>query len=116
MKALVITFKMRVIRNGLSYLSGDEFKSAGPFMHPQCAFNRPSMRHLVRRPRLNSNQITMIDSLNECPNLTLQWTATHLEHMAYSPSEGASKSKSSPTDAREIDTDDGTRSQQSDAI
>ena len=48
MKALTILFKMRVIISWLTYLSGDDFQSAGPFMHPQCSVNRTSLRHLAR--------------------------------------------------------------------
>ncbi len=108
---------MRDIIKRLSYLSGDEFQSAGLSMHPQCAVNRTSMRHLARRPKLNLNQLTMVDSLKECPKLNpSQWTATHLEYMAYLLSEGASKSKPSPTEAHENDADDGTRSKPSDPI
>ncbi len=71
MKALTIHFKMRVIITKLTYLSGDEFQSAGQFKHPQCSVNRTSLRHLARRPKLNLNRLTMVDSLNECPNSTL---------------------------------------------
>ena len=45
-----------------------------------------------------------------------QWALTLVKYMAYSPSEGASKSKTSPTDALEFDTFEGTRSQLSDTI
>ena len=81
MKALTIYFKMRVIITWLTYLSGDEFQSAGPFMHPQCSVNRTSLRHLARRPKLNLNQLTMVDSLNECPNSTLHNGQQHILNM-----------------------------------
>ena len=42
--------------------------------------------------------------------------SNHLEYVTYSPSQTASKSKSSPTDALEFDTFEGTRSQLSDLI
>ena len=71
MKALTIYLKMCVMITRLTYLSGDEFQSAGPFMHPQCSVNRLSLRHLARRPKLNLNQLTMVDSLIKCPNSTL---------------------------------------------
>ena len=108
---------MRDIIKRLSYLSGDEFQSAGPFMHPQCAVNRTNMRHLARRPKINLNQLTMVDSLKERPKLNAsQWTATRLKYMAYYLCEGASKSNSSPTGAHENDADDSARSQPSDPI
>ena len=78
MKALTIHFKMRVIITRLTYLSGDEFQSAGPFMHPQCSVSRTSLRHLARHPKLNLNQLTMVDSLNECSNSTLHNGQQHI--------------------------------------
>ena len=78
MKALTIPFKMRVITTWLNYLSGDEFQSAGPFMHPQSAVNRTSMRHLARHLKLNLNKLTMVGSLNESPSLTLDNRHPHL--------------------------------------
>jgi hypothetical protein len=62
---------MCVIIRWLTYLSGEKNESAGPFMRPQCAVNRTKMRHLKGHPKLNLNQLTIVDSLNECPNLTL---------------------------------------------
>ena len=81
MKALTIHFKMRVIITRLTYLSGDEFQSAGPFMHPQCSVSRTSLRHLARHPKLNLNQLTMVDSLNECSNSTLHNGQQHILNM-----------------------------------
>jgi hypothetical protein len=81
MTALTIHFKMRVMITRLTYLSGDEFQSAGPFMHPQCSVNRTSLRHLARCPKLNLNQLTMVDSLNECPNSTLHNGQQHILNM-----------------------------------
>ena len=108
---------MRVIISWRTYLSCDKNQYVGPFMRPQWAVNRTKMRHLKGHPKLNLNQLTMVDSLKECPKLNpSQWTATHLEYMAYSLSEGASKSKPSPTEAHENDADDGTRSKPSDPI
>ena len=78
MKALTILFKMRVIISWLTYLSGENFQSAGPFMRPQCAVNRTKMRNLKGHPKLNLNQLTMVDSLNECPNLTLHDGHQHI--------------------------------------
>ena len=81
MTALTIHFKMRVMITRLTYLSGDEFQSAGPFMHPQCSVNRTSLRHLARRPKLNLNQLTMVDSSNECPNSILYNRQQHILNM-----------------------------------
>ena len=81
MKALTLPFEIRDIIKRLSYLSGDEFQSAGPFMHPQCAVNRTNMRHLARRPKLNLNQLTMVDSLNEYPNSILHNGQQHILNM-----------------------------------
>ena len=78
MKALTIIFKRRVIISWLTYLSGDNFQSAGPFMRPQCAVNRTKMRHLKGHPKLNLNQLTMVDSLNKCPSLTLHNGRQHI--------------------------------------
>ncbi len=81
MEVLTIHFKMCAIVTRLTYLSGDEVLSAGPFMHPKCSVNRTSLRHLARRPKLNFIQLNMVDSLNDCPNSTLNDGQQHVLNM-----------------------------------